>query len=178
LAETYQNQKSEEKALAEYRIVEQAVPDLPGLHFSIGNLLWANGQSEQAIAELERELHIDADHPEANAELGEILVAQQKPEDAIGYLEKALRLEPDLVVAHKTLGQAYSQRGDLAKAEAELLKATGDDPEGEAHYQLGLVYRAMGRSDAAQHEFAVSRRIKADRIEAEKKRMMQDGTAK
>jgi tetratricopeptide (TPR) repeat protein len=178
LAETYQNQKNDEKALAEYRIVEQDVPNLPGLHFSIGNLLWANGQSEQATGELEKELRIDANHPEANAELGEILVAQQKPEAAIGYLEKALHLDPDLAVAHKTLGQAYLQRGDLAKAEAELLRATVNDPEGEAHYQLGLVYRAMGRSEAAQQQFAISRRIKADRIEAEKKRMMQDGTAK
>jgi tetratricopeptide (TPR) repeat protein len=178
LAETYQNQKNEDKALEEYRIVEQSQPNLPGLHFSIGNLLWANGQPAQAIVELEKELRIDADHPEANAELGEILVAQQNPENAIGYLEKALRWEPDLVAAHKELGQAYAQQGELAKAETELRKATSDDPEGEAHYQLGLVYRAMGRNGEAQQELAISRRIKADRIEAEKKMMMQDGPGK
>jgi tetratricopeptide (TPR) repeat protein len=177
LAETYQHDKLEEKALAEYRLVEQTAPDLHGLHFFIGNLLWTNGESEQAIAELEKELRIDSNHPEANAEMGEILVAQQKPEKAISYLEKALHFEPDLIVAHKELGQAYLQQGNLAKAEVELRQATRDDPEGEAHYQLGLVYRAMGRRDAAQQEFAISRRIKADQIEAEKK-VMQDGTGK
>ena len=178
LAETYQKEKNEDKALEECRIVEQMVPDLPGLHFSIGNLLWANGQSAPARAEFEKELRIDPDHPEANAELGEILVAQQSPEKAISYLEKAIRLEPELMVAHTKLGQAYAEMGDFAKAEVELRKSTPDDPEGEAHYQLGLVYRAMGRAAAAQQELAISRRIKADRIETEKKMMMQDGAGK
>ncbi len=178
LAETYQKEKNEDKALEEYRIVDHMVPDLPGLHFSIGNLLWANGQSALARVEFEKELQIDPDHPEANAELGEILVAQQNPEKAIGYLEKAIRLEPELIVAHTKLGQAYAEMGDYAKAEVELRKSTADDPEGEAHYQLGLVYRAMGRGIAAQQELAISRRIKADRIETEKRMMMQDGAAK
>jgi tetratricopeptide (TPR) repeat protein len=178
LAETYQKEKNEDKALEEYRIVEQAVPDLPGLHFSIGNLLWANGQSAPARTELEKELQIDPDHPEANAELGEILVAQQNPEKAISYLERAIRLEPELTVAHTKLGQAYAEMGDFAKAEVELRKSTPDDPEGEAHYQLGLVYRAMGRGAEAQQELAISRRIKADRIDSEKRMMMQDEAGK
>jgi len=178
LAETYQKEKNEDKALEEYRIVEQMVPELPGLHFSIGNLLWANGQSAPARAEFEKELQIDSDHPEANAELGEILVAQQSPERAISYLEKAIRLDPELMVAHTKLGQAYAEMNDFAKAEVELRKSTPNDPEGEAHYQLGLVYRAMGRGAAAQQEFAISRRIKAERIETEKKMMMQDGAGK
>jgi tetratricopeptide (TPR) repeat protein len=178
LAETYQKEKNEDKALEEYRIVEQTVPDLPGLHFSIGNLLWSNGQSAPAQAEFEKELRIDPDHPEANAELGEILVAQQNPEKAISYLEKAIRLEPELIIAHTKLGQAYAEMGDYAKAEVELQKSTPNDPEGEAHYQLGLVYRAMGRTAAAQHELSISRRLKADRIETEKKMMKQDGADK
>jgi tetratricopeptide (TPR) repeat protein len=164
LAQTYQNEGQDDKALIEYRVVEQMAPDLPGIHFSIGNLLWSRGDSDHAIAELKTELHENSGHAEANAELGEILVGQHKPDEAIEYLETALRIEPDLSIAHQQLGEAYYQKNNLEKAEAELEKAAENDPEGEVHYQLGLVYRALGRAQAAKEAFAVSQKIKADRV--------------
>jgi Tfp pilus assembly protein PilF len=67
-------------------------------------------------------------------------------------------------MAHRELGETYYMQKDFAKAEAELLKAVADDPDGSAHYQLGLVYRAQGHLNDANKMFALTRQIKAERL--------------
>ncbi len=62
LAQTYQNAEQDAKALAEYKVVENIVPNLPGVHFSVGHLLLKTGQQQEAMAELEAELRLDPDH--------------------------------------------------------------------------------------------------------------------
>jgi tetratricopeptide (TPR) repeat protein len=167
LAQTYENQEQDDKALAEYRIVEKMDPALPGIHFEIGRLLWKNNHAdaESALEELRRELQLNPDHSEANGEIGTILVAEHEPGKAVPYLEAALRLSPDAGFIHEQLGSAYLQQKDYPRAEAELKKAVADDPYGSAHYQLALAYRAEGRRTEAAAEFETVRRIKEDRLD-------------
>ena len=167
LAQTYENQEQDDKALAEYRIVEKMDPTLPGIHFEIGRLLWKNNHAdpEDALEELRRELQLNPDHAEANGEIGTILVADHEPGKAVPYLETALRFSPDAGFIHEQLGSAYLQQKDYPKAEVELKKAVQDDPYGSAHYQLALVYRAEGRRTEAAAEFETVRKIKEDRLD-------------
>ncbi len=166
LAQTYENQEQDDKALAEYRVVEKMDPTLPGIHFEIGRILWKNNHAdaESALEELRRELELNPENPEANGEIGTILVAEHEPGKAIPYLETALRLTPDAGFIHEQLGSAYLQQNDYPKAEAELKKAVEDDPYGSAHYELALVYRAEGRRTEAAAEFEMVRKIKEDRL--------------
>ena len=164
-AQTYENREDDDKALAEYRIVEQLDPSLPGLHFEIAHLLWKTGDPEKAIEELRQELQQNPEHPEANGEMGAILVAQHQPDKAIPYLETALRAKPDLWLIHQQLGKAYLLQKNYPKAEAELQKALRIDLDGTAHYQLGLLYRAEGKSSAAAEEFELARKIKVERLD-------------
>jgi tetratricopeptide (TPR) repeat protein len=167
LAQTYENQEQDDKALAEYRIVEKMNPTLPGIHFEIGRLLWKNNHAdpESALDELRKELQLNPEHAEANGEIGTILVAEHEPDKAVPYLETALRLSPDAGFIHEQLGSAYLQQNDYPKAEAELKKAVEDDPYGSAHYQLALVYRAEGRRTEAAAEFETVKKIKEDRLD-------------
>ena len=165
LAQTYENRNESDKALAEYRIVEQMTPTLPGLHFSIGHLLWTNGDPNQAMTELKQELQLNRDNPEANAEIGTILVSQHDAQNAVEYLERALRVSPDLFIVHLELGKAFYLMRDYSKAEVELRQAIKFDKDGDAHYQLGVVYRSLGRQAEAEEQFEVSRSIKAKRLE-------------
>jgi tetratricopeptide (TPR) repeat protein len=164
-AEAYENREEDDKALAEYRIVEQTDPSLSGIHFEIGHLLWKSGDPQHALEELNKELQLDPEHPEANGEIGTILVTQHQPDQAIPYLETALRAKPDLWLIHQQLGKAYLLQKDYPKAEAELKKALPNDLNGTAHYQLGLVYRVEGKEEAAGDEFEAARRIKAERLD-------------
>jgi tetratricopeptide (TPR) repeat protein len=162
LAETYQNAEQSDKALAEYRVVESMVPNLPGVHFSIGHLLLKMSQQDQAKDELAAELRLNPDHAEANAEMGTILLDRQDAANAIPYLEKAIKLDPDEWVIYRQLGKAYHMQKDYAKAETALQQAVRHDPQGLAHYQLGLVYRSLGQKEAANAQFEISRKLKLE----------------
>jgi tetratricopeptide (TPR) repeat protein len=164
-AQTYENREEDDKALVEYRTVEQLDPLLPGLHFEIGHLLWKTGDPEQAIKELKQELQLNPEHAEANGEMGTILVTYHKPDEAIPYLIAALHAKPDLWLIHQQLGEAYFLQKDYPKAEAELQRALAIDLDGTAHYQLALLYRAEGKSNAAAEQFEATRKIKADRLD-------------
>jgi tetratricopeptide (TPR) repeat protein len=162
LAETYQNAEQDAKALAEYKIVENIAPNLPGIHFSIGHLLLKTGQQDQAQEEFAAELRTNPDHAGANAEMGTILLNQQAPAKAIPHLEKALQADPDEWSTYRDLGKAYYMEKDFSKAEAALQHAVGHDSGGQAHYQLALVYRSLGKKEAANEQFEIARKLKLE----------------
>ena len=171
LAETYQNAEQDEKALAEYRIVEGIVPNLPGVHFSIGHLLLKMNQQDQARDELAAELRLNSDNAPANAEMGTILLDRLDAVNATPYLEKAVQLEPDQWATYQQLGKAYYMQKDFTKAETALRQAVRHDPKGLAHYQLGLVYRSLGQKEAANEQFEISRKLKLEGLAHDENQM-------
>jgi tetratricopeptide (TPR) repeat protein len=162
LAEREEN----EKALAEYRIVEATAPSLGGLHFAIGQLLWKMNQADAAMAEFRQELRLNPAHAEASAAAGTILVREHHADEAIPYLERAIQLKPGLLTAHQELGKALYQRHEFAKAAGEFKKALADDPEGNVHYLLGNVLKQLGQNGEASAAFAEARHIKSERLNA------------
>jgi tetratricopeptide (TPR) repeat protein len=164
LGETYEDAGKDEQALAEYRIVAASIPNLPGVHYSVGHQLTKMGQSKQALPELMEELRLNPDHAEANAEVGSILLAESQQGDAVSYLERAIQLNPDLWETRRQLGKAYYLQKNFKKAEEVLQEAIKNDPQGLAHYQLGLVYRDLGEKSAAQEQFNISRKAKLDSL--------------
>ena len=164
LAQTYEQRDEDDKAIAEYKKVEEASPNLPGIHYALGHLLVKDGDIEQATAQLKEELRLNPDQPEANAEMGMALLAQDQASAAVQYLTRAIARQPDLWTAHQQLGKAFFLQKNYDGARKELTLALNDDPEGVAHYQLGMVYKALGQTEDASREFDSSRKIKADRL--------------
>lgn len=164
LAETYQNAEQDEKALAEYKIVEGMAPNLPGVHYSVGHLLRKANQQDQAREELAAELRLNPDHPQANAEMGALLLDRLDAVKAIPYLQKAVELDPNQWNTYQQLGRAYYMQKDYAKAEIVLKQAIRHDSKGLAHYQLALVYRSLGQKEAANEEFEISRKLKLESL--------------
>jgi tetratricopeptide (TPR) repeat protein len=164
LGQTYAERSEEDKALAEYRLVEKAEPSLPGIHYEIGHLLWQFGDREKALTELHRELELNPYHAEANGEIGSILVVQNQPAEAIPFLRTALKLDPSLQLAHQQLGKAYTMQKDYGNAEKELLLAAKSDVDGSAHYQLWVVYRAEGRKEEAAKAIEICQKIRSGRL--------------
>lgn len=165
LGQTYEDRDDDDKALAEYRIVEKMDPSLPGIHYAVGHLLWKFGDRANALAELHQELKLDPTHAEANGEIGTILVIENEPGEAIPYLQAALRIDPGLVFVHQQLGKAYMLQKNYSKAAEELKLSTRSDLDGSAHYELGMVYRKMGRTEEARKEIDACARIRAERLE-------------
>jgi len=164
LAETYENAEDYEKAIVEYRKVEQMAPALPGVHYALGHLLAKTGDPDQAVDDFRQELRINPDYAAADAELGALLVESDEQAQGLAYLKRAVALDPDLWIAHRALGQAYFKLKNFAMAESELQKAVDHDPDGSAHYQLGRVYRALGRTVDARNMLAEAQRIETDQL--------------
>jgi len=164
LGQLYVNREEDDKALVEYLAVAAARPDLPGVHFWLGHLYWKHGDADHALAELTRELQLDPGHPEANGELGAVLVAEGRTQEAIPHLELAIQSKPDLWPAYIQLGRAYASEKEYARAEEVLKRVLAHDPDGFAHYQLGLVLRTEGKTRDAAQVFAELRAIKEEKM--------------
>jgi Tfp pilus assembly protein PilF len=69
------------------------------------------------------------------------------------------------------LGKAYYMQKDYAKAQTKLQQAVRHDPQGLAHYQLGLVYRSLGQKEAANAQFEISRKLKLEGLAHDENQM-------
>ncbi len=160
MGQLYADRDEDNKAIAEYLAVAAARPDLPGVHFWLGHLYWKHADADHALVELTRELQIDPGHPEANGELGAVLVAEGRAAEAIPHLELAIHSKPDLWPAYVQLGRAYASEKKYARAEEVLRQAIAHDTDGSTHYQLGMVFRAEGKTEQAKRVFAEVSAIK------------------
>lgn len=164
LAEIYRENQQNEKALQEYAIVEKMAPNLPGLHLSVGSLLLAMHRDDAALQELQSELAVDPENPVANKDAGEIYLNRADAAKAIPCLEKAVQEDPALLTARQQLGKAYYNQKEFAKAAVALKAVLPYDSDGSAHFQLGLVYRALGDTRKADEQFELSRTLKIQNL--------------
>jgi tetratricopeptide (TPR) repeat protein len=63
--------------------------------YNRGNVLFAEGHTDEAIADWERTLQIQPNDADAHTSLGNALLKRGSPQEAIGHYEKALSLAPD-----------------------------------------------------------------------------------
>ena len=71
---------------------------------------------------------------------------------------------PDQWATYRDLGKAYYMQKDFPKAETALQQAVRHDPQGQAHYQLALVYRSLGKKEAANEQFEIARKLKVESL--------------
>jgi tetratricopeptide (TPR) repeat protein len=164
LGQLYADREEDYKALAEYQAVAAARPNLPDVHFWLGHLYWKHGDADHALAELTRQLELDPEHPEANGELGAVLVDEDRSAEAIPHLESAIRSKPDLWPAYQQLGRAYAAQKNYTRAEEVLRRVLAHDHNGSAHFQLGKVLRAEGKTAEAAQVFAQVKAINNERM--------------
>lgn len=73
-----------------------------------------------------------------------------KHKDAIQAFEKSLELQPHNADAHTNIANCYLMLKDIKSGVKHLEQATNFNPlDGEAQYNLGCVYDAMGETDKA-----------------------------
>jgi len=83
-----------DEAIATLRDAIQETPDDGELHFQLGILLAAAGETEEAELRFTQTLSIDRNHSEARVNLALCCGARQAPGEAVGHLQAALRRRP------------------------------------------------------------------------------------
>lgn len=147
------------KAIEEYRAAIAGKPSAPNLHYSLGHLLWKDLKVPEARVELEAELAMNPRHAGALNDLGNTYLFEHQPNKGLPYLLRALAANPGNADIHRDLGTAYSELGDLHKAEEHFRIAVANDHDGAVHYKLARVYQALGEKEKAAEEFALSTKL-------------------
>ncbi len=165
LAQALASQDNFPGAIAQYRKALETDPQLPGVHFDLGQVILANSQEEPARKEAEKEfaLALAADPTNADSEymLGEIEWLRSDPQGALERYSHALLFRPDFVDAHIAAGKALTSLGRPAEALAHLLEAVRLNPQNEvAHYRLAQAHRRLGRQQDAEREEATFRKLR------------------
>jgi tetratricopeptide (TPR) repeat protein len=143
-------------AVRYFRAALFARPDLRGLHYALGELYLDAGDYEKAETEFRAEATLAPGSAVAAYKLGLVLLNRGRVQEAIQELQRANTLAPRMPETLLELGKAYSAANELSEAEKSfraLLEAEQDSPLAEAaHFQLGQVYRKLGRPADAERE--------------------------
>ena len=129
---TFQEQGRIDEALECFHQALAFGPEVPEVHFNLGNAYKDQARLGEAIASYKGALALAPDSPAAHTNLGSALLQQGMQQEARVCFRKALALEPDLAEAHYNLGIASYQAGDLPSAKSALAKYLETQPNDRA----------------------------------------------
>jgi len=151
-----------DQAKRKYAQLTSEFPDYPNLHFAFGRLLLETHDTDEAIAEFQRELQRDPKNVNSMLEIAAVL-RMTDPQGALNYAIEAAKLAPQLPFAHYLLGLLRFDTGDPAAAIPELEIAQKAFPqEAEVYFSLGNAYGRLGRKADAAKARAEFARLKAE----------------
>jgi len=151
-----------DQAKQKYAQLTSEFPDYPNLHFAFGRLLLETHDTDEAIAEFQRELQRDPKNVNSMLEIAAVL-RMTNAQGALKYSIEAAKLAPQLPFAHYLLGLLRFDTGDPAAAIPELEIAQKAFPqEAEVYFSLGNAYGRLGRKADAAKARAEFARLKAE----------------
>ena len=128
--------------------------------FPLAVALFEAHKSDEARRELEIVRREVGDHPNVLYYLGRLDLDDRNLSGAIKNLSQAAA-EPPFPDTSYYLGFAHFKQGDLPAAEKWLKEAAQLNPrDARIPYQLGLVYRKLGRNEEAAKALAVSEELR------------------
>ena len=146
---------------------------------SLGNLLYQQGRSEEAVPCFEKALALQPGSADAHSNLGAALLNLGRVDEAIGHLRRALEIQPTAVNAHNNLGNALLQKGQLPEALTEFQRAVELAPGiAGAHYNLGTALLQAGKTQDAVAALQRELELQPDRAEVSAQlgqALLQDG---
>jgi tetratricopeptide (TPR) repeat protein len=121
------------------------------LHFTLGEILYHRGFSEESLRALERATALNAENYDALYLMGFVLGDLGRGEEAAAITKRAIKLNPSLSKAHANLsiGQRLTR-----ETPAQAKKAVQVANESQlARYNLGLAFRSQGYYPEALREY-------------------------
>jgi predicted Zn-dependent protease len=159
-AETLESQGKMDDAAAIYRDILKDHPDVPGIHYRLGQIALAQagdaGPTDAAQAEFEKEIAVDPTNASPEFILGELARRKGDWNVAIQHFTQAAHLDAGFSEAYLALGMSLASAGRYADAKPPLqhyVQLEPDDPSG--HYQLAIADAHTGDQAGAQREMAL-----------------------
>ena len=167
--EVYEAKNDYDQAIREYSLALERKPDLPRMHYRIGQL-YLHQDSEQvddmAMKEFLLEKSIDPDSAVTDLAMAGIEMHRHNLDKAKPLYQEAARLDPDLVEAPVGLAKILIEEHDPASAEQLLQAVVAKHPENaEAHYVLMLAYRGQKKMSEAAEQMSIFNRLQTEKDE-------------
>ena len=160
LGRVYYTQNSFRPALGIFRrLIEENPRSFKG-YDNLGLCYEALAETDDAIAAFKKAQMLarteDPSYDWPYANMAEMLIKLNRVDEALPYAQEAARIDPKSARDQFLLGKALSRQRDI-RASIEHLRRAGqlDLNYPEPHYLLGQLYRKVGRSAEADHEFAI-----------------------
>jgi protein O-GlcNAc transferase len=141
----------EREAMVALRLAVQSKPDEGTFRLDLARTLMTEGQTEQALAELQHAVRSTAGTPlecDALVELALACMKTSRTQDAIGFLARVLALEPDHALALQAHAAASVQQGDIEAARASAAHCARVAPSAAARIRRALMLPAIPRDTA------------------------------
>jgi tetratricopeptide (TPR) repeat protein len=139
-------------------------PQDPVLKYASGAVYYLQGKYPEAESLLKQSLQAQPDQVAAAYYLGLTYDAVGRDGEAVGVFRELLKSHPDHGPSCVKLGAILLRQHEYDEAQQQLEHAVSLDPGSvEAHYQLGLVLRRLGKTAESENQLAESRRLESER---------------
>jgi alpha,alpha-trehalase len=161
---TWQTGRAEEGA----KYFREAIARRPAYgeaHYMLGTVLRQLGRTAEALAELRESIKHRPDAAEAHLSIGQVLLQQGARDGAAAAFAEADRLNRKKADGQAStfavsIGVERLKSGDVTGAVAQFREAVRLAPDNaQAHYQLALALRRLGRTTEARRHFEQARRL-------------------
>jgi len=161
-AEKFEKQGDWRKAIAEYRVLLQREPQMPGIHNRIGQIILTlpatATSNDDARKEFEQELKVYPQNAGAEYFLGELARKGGHLPQAIEHYTNATKLNAGLPEPYFGLGRCLLDSDRAADAVGPLETAARLTPGNPTiHFTLAHAYQDLGRKEDAAREFALQK---------------------
>jgi eukaryotic-like serine/threonine-protein kinase len=141
-----------DEAFTEATIARQLSPLSPDVHFSVGLLLYASGQNEEAIEHLRGTVAMDAKFPLPHIVLGLTFGRKGRFDEAIAEFKQALAIAGSRPLWSGYLGQVCALAGKTEEAVEILHELSAASTRGYVPpVAFAFVYAGLGKIDDAFH---------------------------
>jgi tetratricopeptide (TPR) repeat protein len=138
-------------------------PKLPGLDTLRGTVLTYLGDTQSAIAALQKAIVADSNDFDAQVALGAVLQTERDLDGARQHLQRALELKPDSNLARYKWAQLERTEGHLEDAVKDFERVVHDNPDwAQPHVELAALYFRLKRQADGDRERAIFDRLTAE----------------
>jgi len=168
--EVYAAQNNYDQAIREYSLALEQQPNLPQLHYRIGQMYLHKGDpdaDDKAMAEFQKEKLIHPQSAVTDLAMADIRMHRHELDEAKPLYQEAAQLDPTLVEARIGLAKILLEQHQTEAAITQLTSITAEHPDSAAaHYVLMTAYLQDRNPDKAAAELAVFNRLQTERGES------------
>lgn len=137
-------------------------------HILMGSIIYANGDKNQALAELNKAIALNPNRVESYLSLARYYIVDKDQAKAEETYRKAISIDANSPLAHSEYGRFLVQSNRLPEAETELKKAVDVGPtDRNARFVLASFYLVNKQLDKAETEFKALAGLDADKPESQ-----------